>query len=134
MTSIDLFSRPVRDFLGNVYDFGFQATFRARQCNLAVLDISWCKSNPLPLSSNANSILLDFKSAILPPMVSGYHKLREKIHNSPYLKNQSVIVPKTELAYPGIIRSKTGLARIASGDEPLEVRETSRARLEEIQG
>ena len=35
---LDIFSKSVCDFLRNVHNFGLQATFRVRQCDLAVFD------------------------------------------------------------------------------------------------
>jgi hypothetical protein len=36
---LNVFSKSVCNFLGNVHDFGFPATFRIWQCDFAVLDI-----------------------------------------------------------------------------------------------
>ena len=36
---LNIFSKSVCDFLGNVHDFGFPATFRIWQCDLAILNI-----------------------------------------------------------------------------------------------
>ena len=36
---LDILSKSVCDFLGNVHDFGFQATFGVWQCDLAVFYI-----------------------------------------------------------------------------------------------
>lgn len=48
-------------------------------------------------NDRADKFKLHYKLANLLPMLSGYHKLRGKIHNFQYLKTQAVIVSKTEM-------------------------------------
>jgi len=45
---LDIFSKSISDFLGNVHDFGFSDTFKVWQCNFSIFDIDRSDFKYLP--------------------------------------------------------------------------------------